>query len=110
MCKQTAVLMAQAHIQICPLHVSCCPDGNSDIELLCLFSSQSILFQPRSYTSMPRWSYVALACKDVLIHNGVDPSAFKIIPGRAPDVQLSKQQLPVPCNLLIANGLLDDGV
>jgi histidinol phosphatase-like enzyme len=55
-----------------------------------------------------RWLYVASACKDLLLHNNMDPAAFTIIHARATDVQISKQ-LPVPCNLLVANGILDDG-
>lgn len=56
-----------------------------------------------------RWLYVASACKDLLLHNNVDPASFTIIHARATDVLMPSKQLPVPCNLLIANGILDEG-
>lgn len=64
-------------------------------------------------TAAERWLYLALACKDCLVANEFPEERYKVLYKRPTDLKL-KEDVPVCCNLLIANvmeeGLLTSGL
>eukprot|EP00887_Chlorella_sp_A99_P001822 scaffold19.g1822.t1 len=59
-------------------------------------------------TAAERWLYMALACKEVLVANQFSEEQFKVVYKRPTDLVL-KDDVPICCNLLIAN-ILDEGL
>ena len=61
----------------------------------------------RHVTAAERWLYLALASKETLQENEVEEDRYSVIYKRPSDLKI-KEDVPVCCNLLIAN-ILDEG-
>ncbi|KAL4424877.1 hypothetical protein ABPG77_002100 [Micractinium sp. CCAP 211/92] len=59
-------------------------------------------------TAVERWLYLALACKQCMLANEFSEERLKVVYKRATDLKL-KEDVPIVCNLLIAN-ILDEGL
>lgn len=59
-------------------------------------------------TAVERWLYLALACKECMLANEFSEEQLKVVYKRATDLKL-KEDVPIVCNLLIAN-ILDEGL
>lgn len=53
--------------------------------------------------------YCALACKELLQHHGVDPLSYTVVHAQLTELACPSRDLPVCCNLVVSEGLLDDG-
>lgn len=65
----------------------------------------------RHVTAVERWLYLALACKETLEENkgdNINEDRYDVIYKRPTDLRL-KQDVPVACNVVIAN-LIDEGL
>lgn len=56
----------------------------------------------RHVTAVERWLYLSLACKETMMENEIDEDAYNIVYKRPVDLRI-KSDIPVCCNLLIAN-------
>ena len=58
-------------------------------------------------TSVERWLYLSLACKETLATNNFKEDRFKVVYKRPTDLSLQKD-VPILCNLLLCD-ILDEG-
>ena len=58
-------------------------------------------------TSVERWLYLSLACKETLTTNHFKEDRFKVVYKRPTDLSLQKD-VPILCNLLLCD-ILDEG-
>ena len=67
----------------------------------------------RHVTAVERWLYLALATKETLVENQMDEESYSVVYKRPTDLRI-KSDVPVCCNLLIANifdkDLLSSGI
>ena len=61
----------------------------------------------RHVTAAERWLYMALACKETLVENSIEEEKYSVVYKRPTDLKI-KEDVPVCCNLLVAN-ILDEG-
>lgn len=56
----------------------------------------------RHVTAVERWLYLSLACKETMMENEIDEDTYNIVYKRPVDLRI-KSDVPVCCNLLVAN-------